>query len=77
MVAATFFYDGVPPQTITLNAGYGEPELAHQLVTMILSAVELPILLDPTGEPCWIERSALTGFAVGDLALLTALYAAN
>lgn len=52
MAAATFFYAGVPPQTIRLNVGYGEPELAHQLVTMILLVVELPILLEPQGEPC-------------------------
>lgn len=66
MLGATFFYSGSPPVTITLSPGYGHAELAHGLVTIILISAELPVLLDRSDSPWWIERERLVALAVGE-----------
>lgn len=64
MVTATFYYRSRHSRTITLSRGYGEPMLAHELVTVILTSAELPLLLDEQNAPLWIDRKDLVGWAV-------------
>lgn len=66
MVIATFYYRAEPALDLRLSRGYGEADLAHQLLTMIMCAAELPLLLDWRDEPVWVERDGLLGFAVAE-----------